>query len=136
MKKFNLVFVSFLLISILSSCNLVVDRLSKQYGVDFNPKELNIAQGDSATFKVEVKPLAGPLTVAITQLDLVTNLPSGITVEPRSLSIPSGAEPKTITITVAKTAAPLQNAKIKFEAVRDGLAAYPILNLSVTESSQ
>jgi hypothetical protein len=136
MKKLGLLSISFLLIWVLSSCDLLINRAAKQYDLALTPKELSVAQGESKTFTLEVKPLTGSLTVATTEVELTTSLPTGITLEPDKLSIATGEKASTITVTVAKTAALIQDLELEFKAVRDGLAVYSSLSLSVTESSQ
>ncbi len=136
MKKLGLLSISFLLIGVLSSCDLLINRAAKQYDLVLSPKELSVAQGASKEFTLEVKPLTGSLTVATTEVELTTSLPTGITLEPTTLTIATGEKARTITVTVAKTAALVQDLEVEFKAVRDGLAAYSTLNLSVTESSQ
>lgn len=136
MKKAVVLMFAFLLMGVLSSCDLLLNRAARQYDLVLTPKELTIAQGETKTFTLEVRPLTGSLTVATTEVELSTSLPTGITLEPSTLSIATGEKARTLTLTVAKTAALVQNLELEFKAIRDGLAAYSSLTLSITESLQ
>lgn len=133
MKRF-MITLSLLALMLLSSCNMLLERAAKEYSIDLQPKELSVARGEAKTFTVEIKPLAGSLTVAMTELSLKTPLPSGLSLEPSSLSIPTAAKPETLTLTASKTAALVKDLELEFMAVRDGLAAYAKIKLSITEA--
>ena len=136
MRKLQISFLGLVLVSLLSSCDLLINRAVRQYDLAISPKELLVAQGSSETFTIEVKPITGSLTVANTEVELTTELPSGITLEPATFTLATGEKPKTVTVTVTKTAALLQDKELEFKAVRDGLAVYSSLTLSVTEAAQ
>lgn len=130
MKKIGLLLICILL---LSSCDLLVGRLAGEYGVKLEPDEVIIGLGKSDDVELTIEPISGvALTVDTANVKLL-KAPEGVSIDPETLSLPTGINSRSFTVTVSKDATVDDEAEIELEVVRGDIGKIAILKLIITE---
>lgn len=120
-----------LLSSLLTSCGLVLDNLSKRFRVFVEPTEITLARGSEAQIKISLQPYTG---VDLTPDEAAVTLikpPKGITAD--ELIIPGTISSRDLTLRASTTAELVEDTEIIIEVNKSGIGAEAKLKITITQ---
>jgi hypothetical protein len=137
MKPVVLILLSSLVIG-LSACNTVANVVTSRFRVELEKDNeplstLTLAQGESATIVVLIRPLTGfDLTTAAAEVTLM-GTPTGVSATP--LTIPATLNDGELTITVLESAPPIADATIRVRVNKGGVGAEETFSLTIVSAT-
>ena len=114
------------LLAALVGCETLFEVGRKQYTfeviVDEQPLEtLTLARGASAELTAKISPVTGVDLTTDPATVTVTRVPAGVAIDPNPLTLPSGIDSGTLTLSVAVDAPLVSDATVEFQSEKGGV---------------